>query len=233
MLTAAASEAAGVSQMAGERTEITNPTEAKAPQLLPLRRARLWLKSFRRAMLFPKQPQADARGQQRQKLREMGTYLQEIRHERGLSLEAVASSTLIPLRLLRAIEVGDLDALPEPIYIRGFLKQFADALALDGSDFARTFPTASEIKAAQVRHRVLYLPSFQVRPLHLYFFYLLLVFLSVQGISYVLKQQMREISAPPTPLPLPSLTAPPPQPAQKLVQPPPAGEPVPEKPVNN
>ena len=128
----------------------------------------------------------------------MGTYLQEVRRQAGLSLENVASITLIPLRLLRAIEAGDLDALPEPIYIRGFLKQFADALGLPGSEFARTFPTASEIKAAQRPRRVFHLPSLQIRPVHLYFLYIALVVLSVQGISYALKQQIQEVNAPPT-----------------------------------
>lgn len=226
-LTAAASGTADDTQVAGEIPATFVPAKSDSPQLLPpWQQALLWLKSFRKTILFPKQPQADARGQQRQKLREMGTYLQGIRQAQGLSLEAVAASTLIPLRLLRAIEVGDLDALPEPIYIRGFLKQFADALALDGSDFARAFPTASEIKEAQVRRRVLHLPSLQVRPFHLYLFYLALVIVSVQLISYVLKQQLREVNAPPTPPSLPQ------QPAQKSAAPP-AGKPVPAKPADN
>lgn len=198
ILTVNAPETDTESQGEEASIEPVKSTGSKTFSLASLRQRLLWLKSFGAAIKFPKPPQADARGQQRQKLRELGIYLQEVRHEAGLSLEAVASLTLIPLRLLRAIEAGDLDALPEPIYIRGFLKQFADALGLPGTELARTFPTVSEIKAAQVRRRVFHLPSLHLRPIHLYFLYLVLVFLSVQGISYAIKQQIQEVDAPPS-----------------------------------
>jgi hypothetical protein len=224
-LTVQDAETAWLSQQGEASIKSLKTTGMKILYRSSLRRARLWLKSCSTALMFPKPPQGDAKGQQRQKLREMGTYLQEVRRKAGLSLETVASITLIPLRLLRAIEAGDLDALPEPIYIRGFLKQFADALGLPGGEFARSFPTTSEIKAAQKRRRVFSLPSLQLRPLHLYFLYLVLVALSVQGISYALKQQIQEMSAPPTPL-LPSPpTVAPSQPAKKSVPPSPIAGP--------
>jgi cytoskeletal protein RodZ len=58
----------------------------------------------------------------REQLSELGVLLRSVRIEQGLSLDAVASKTLIRSSLLQAIEQGDLDSLPEPVYIRGLIQ---------------------------------------------------------------------------------------------------------------
>ena len=40
---------------------------------------------------------------------------------------------------LRAIEEEDLDALPAPVYVRGFLQQIARALKLDPTQVTKTY----------------------------------------------------------------------------------------------
>jgi cytoskeletal protein RodZ len=56
-----------------------------------------------------------------------------------MSTEAIAAKTFIPLRLLKALEEGQLDQLPEPVFIQGFIRRYADALNLDGAALAQTF----------------------------------------------------------------------------------------------
>jgi len=47
---------------------------------------------------------------------------------------------MIQPRVIRAIEAGNLKELPEGVYIRGFLRRYADALGLDGHALASEFP---------------------------------------------------------------------------------------------
>jgi cytoskeletal protein RodZ len=74
-----------------------------------------------------------------EQLKEIGTYLQQLREEQGRSLDEIAAQTFIPLRLLRAIEAGNAEVLPEAVFIQGFIRRFADALHLDGIAVARHF----------------------------------------------------------------------------------------------
>ncbi len=148
------------------------------------------------------------------KLKELGECLHKIRTEQGRSIEAVANKTRIQARLLRAIEEGNLEVLPEPVYIRGLIRQFADALGLNGTEFASAFPTAfptEDSRSRQVKSHFRWrLPSLQLRPLHLYLLYILLVIVSVQGLSNLLKHSALEASRLTTEQPSPAS-----QPAQK------------------
>src|SRR4028118_2338625 len=74
-----------------------------------------------------------------------GSRLRQFRTEQSIPLEEVAARTRIQARLLNAIEEGKLDQLPEPVYIKGFIKRFAEALGLNGAEFASDFPTGSAI----------------------------------------------------------------------------------------
>ena len=124
--------------------------------------------------------------EQAELLKEMGEYLRRLRQQQAITLEEVASITMIPVRTLTAIEDGDMRRLPEPVYVQGFIRRYADAIGQDGSEFANAFPT-------DTHHRV-YKPRWrgrieaQLRPIHLYLLYTLLVLGSVSGLSYALQR---------------------------------------------
>ena len=159
--------------------------------------ATLMIKSLTSSVLFPQQHPIRAKGQQPQKLLEIGTTLREMRLSQCLPLETIANKTLISLRQLEAIESGDLTTLPEPVYIRGFIKQYADTLGLDGNELAHRFPLTGKMTTMAI-HQHLQLPSFKLRPLHLYILYIVLVFFTVQGISSTLEQEIRQMAQPAT-----------------------------------
>lgn len=77
---------------------------------------------------------------QQEQLSAIGTYLSQIRQEQERSLEDIAAKTYIPLRLLKAIESGQGQPLPEPVFVQGFIRRYADALGLDGMDLSQRFP---------------------------------------------------------------------------------------------
>lgn len=116
-------------------------------------------------------------------LAQIGDYLHQIREDRLLSLEQVAAQTMIQARLLRAIETADLNQLPEPIYIRGFIRRYAEALGLNGGEIAASFPVEPDSRAIQ--------PSWQnsaaqLRPTHLWIAYTLLIVAAVGGLHQYL-----------------------------------------------
>jgi cytoskeleton protein RodZ len=73
---------------------------------------------------------------------ELGEKLREAREEQGLSLEDVEESTHIRRELLEALENGDYARLPEPVYVRGFVRGYVGALGLDPEPFLALVPRA-------------------------------------------------------------------------------------------
>jgi cytoskeletal protein RodZ len=130
------------------------------------------------------QPKLSIEQQRAEKLAELGAQLWAARQEQGLSLEEVVALTRIPKRLLQAIEEGNLDDLPEPIYIQGLVRQFADTLGFKGAEFASSFP----ITPVQVNQPPAFetKPISQLRPIHLYLLYIFVIVCSVTGLSQLL-----------------------------------------------
>jgi cytoskeletal protein RodZ len=121
--------------------------------------------------------------EQVERLMQIGAYLHHIREESSLSLEDVAAQTMIQARMLKAIEEGKLHHLPEPVYVQGFIRRYAEALGLEGSEFAEAFPAERSLHVAQSSWKDS--PAAQLRPLHLYIAYVALIMASVSLLSYV------------------------------------------------
>lgn len=87
---------------------------------------------------------------QLEQLKAIGAYLYEVRLSQSRTLEEIAAKTYIPLRLLKALEAGQEHPLPEPVFVQGFIRRYADALGLDGLELAQEFPVqpaiATELK---------------------------------------------------------------------------------------
>lgn len=75
-----------------------------------------------------------------EKLRQLGQQLQGVRQQQGVSLEDVSTKTLIRQALLKALEAGDVESLPEPVYLRGFIRRYGDLLGLAGQELADQLP---------------------------------------------------------------------------------------------
>jgi flagellar biosynthesis protein FlhG len=60
-----------------------------------------------------------------------GESLRAFREGRGIRLREIADSTKITLRYLEYIEADRFSALPAPVYLRGFLQEYARAVGLD------------------------------------------------------------------------------------------------------
>jgi len=91
---------------------------------------------------------------QADQLKQIGEYLGQERQQQGVTLEEVALKTYIPLRLLQALETGQLERLPEPVFVQGFIRRYADTLGLDGLEVSKRFsvepsPLVSPIRTSE------------------------------------------------------------------------------------
>lgn len=152
--------------------------------------------------------------QQAEKLAQIGDYLRQVREEQSLSVEQIATTTMVQSRLLRAIEDGNLKQLPEPVYIRGFLKRYASTLGLDGDAVAQAFPIKTEQTFQTNTKGWQQSSAAQLRPMHLYAAYLALIVAAIAGLSYVLTRGPVRTATPiPSPVtPSPELLNPSPSP---------------------
>lgn len=85
-------------------------------------------------------------------LRELGVQLKERREALGLSLDEVIQRTKISRRNISAIEEGNRDDLPHPVYSKGFIKNYARLLSMDMDEVERIltleFAESEESQAA-------------------------------------------------------------------------------------
>ena len=148
-----------------------------------------------------------ANSEQAQSLAEIGAQLRQFREQHSISLERVSVVTMIRSRLLQAIEEGELDELPEPVYTQGLIKRYAEAMGLDGEQFANFCPATPILEPPKTSWRDL--PLAQLRPIHLYLLYLFVIVASVNGLSQAIGRSDTAntgvtASKPPAKAPIPS-----------------------------
>jgi cytoskeleton protein RodZ len=84
-----------------------------------------------------------------------GRYLQSIRLEKKVSLETISAETRIAVSNLQLIEKENLDALPAEVFVRGFLRAFAQAVGADGAEAVRRYDARLKLESdlsVAVRH---------------------------------------------------------------------------------
>lgn len=122
--------------------------------------------------------------QQSQILVDIGYKLKRFRDKHSICLERVSVVTMIRIDLLEAIEEGNLEKLPEPVYTQGLIKRYANAMGLNGEQLANLFPTEKTQETSKKSLLNLSMP--QLRPHHLYFLYVLIILLSVSLLPRVM-----------------------------------------------
>jgi cytoskeletal protein RodZ len=138
-------------------------------------------------------------------LQQIGSNLRQLRQNNSLSIEEIADRTRIQPRLIRAIENGEMEILPEPIYINGMVKKYGESLGVNGLELVKTLPSkAVDISLAQ-DSRWAGFNRPQLRPIHLYAGYIILLLTSVSALSNVINTSVRNLQAIP-PAQLPAIT---------------------------
>ena len=60
--------------------------------------------------------------------------VQTWRQQRGITLQTIAASTKLSVRILEYIEAGDFKRLPGGIYNTNYIRQYARAIEFDEAD---------------------------------------------------------------------------------------------------
>jgi transcriptional regulator with XRE-family HTH domain len=68
-----------------------------------------------------------------------GALLRQIREAIGVELREIAERSKIGMAYLQALEAEVFAKLPAPVYVRGFLAEYARALGLDGERVKQTY----------------------------------------------------------------------------------------------
>ena len=68
---------------------------------------------------------------EKEKPKDFGRYLQKHRTRKGISLEAVSRVTRISMTSLHQIENEDSANLPAAVFVKGFLRAYADMVGID------------------------------------------------------------------------------------------------------
>lgn len=74
-----------------------------------------------------------------------GRYLQAIRLEKKISLERVSAQTRIGLGNLLLIEQEDHERLPAAVFVKGFIRSYADAVGADGDEAIRRYESRLDV----------------------------------------------------------------------------------------
>lgn len=127
---------------------------------------------------------------QQEKLIKIGSHLHQIRLEKNISLETISQKTLISSRLLQAIETGTIEELPELFYTKALISKFAKAIdaqeIIDLQDLQEIPPEVSA--DSKVSNALWSLPSWQIKPFHLYLLYISVIIASVKGITTLVER---------------------------------------------
>jgi cytoskeletal protein RodZ len=134
-----------------------------------------------------------ARQLQAEALVKVGLTLTHTREQRQFSVEDLATKTHIPARLLQAIEQADMSQLPEPVYIQSFIRQYANAMGINGVQIASEFPVEPVVRTPG--KSLIRTPSWQLRPAHLYAGYMLVILGAIQGLSYAMNRSASQLPA--------------------------------------
>ena len=132
--------------------------------------------------------------QQQERLIALGSVLRDAREASGHTLDEVAAKVLVRPRLLVALEEARTHELPEPVYVRGLIKRYGDVLGLDGEALSNQYVAAPSLKGQGPGWSR---ESIQLRPYHLYAAYLVLIAVSVSGLSYLMQRAIPQNTAKP------------------------------------
>jgi len=84
------------------------------------------------------------------KATELGILLRAKREQKQLSIGEVSERLKLPARQIEALENGDYNSLPEPVFVRGFLRSYGRFLDLDESDLVSSAAASSGSSSCKV-----------------------------------------------------------------------------------
>ncbi len=143
-----------------------------------------------------------------------GRWLRRQREVRKIALREVAETTNISIRYLEALEDDRFEALPAPVFAKGFLREYARYVGLDPDEVVNNYLAARQDATVEEAERVATAQrakDAQRRPWAV-FAWVVVGLLILAGIAYWAYRFERQRQAPPAAVP-PPVSAPAPSPS--------------------
>lgn len=77
----------------------------------------------------------------------LGKYIGSCRQTKGLTVEEIAQITRINVRFIQAAEADRFDQLPGSVFIKGFLRSYAEVVRVDGADLVKRYDNLGLVEA--------------------------------------------------------------------------------------
>ncbi len=116
-----------------------------------------------------------------------GSYLKHERELRGVSLEEISGVTNIPLRFLKALEENSFDELPGEVFIKGYIRSYANIIGSDFEEMLNIYKECVEFK--NPRHISSPTPEAQSKTYLKLGFVIFLVVALVFGVRFLIKMK--------------------------------------------
>jgi cytoskeletal protein RodZ len=84
-----------------------------------------------------------------------GEYLLRTRKAKGIELSALSASTKIPLKILAAIEENRVNELPDPVFVRGFIRIICKELKTENNIVLELYENFGRIERSPVKNPML------------------------------------------------------------------------------
>ena len=75
-----------------------------------------------------------------------GSYLKHERELRGVPLEEISGTTKIHIRFLRALEENSFDELPGEVFIKGYIRSYANTIGSDVEEMLNIYKESAELR---------------------------------------------------------------------------------------
>ena len=82
----------------------------------------------------------------------LGSILKAARERQGLTVEQMAAELRVESRLLEALEEDRFEALPAPVFVKGYLRQLANRFGLEYGDLLHRYTGQTDTQDAPVRY---------------------------------------------------------------------------------
>jgi cytoskeletal protein RodZ len=122
-----------------------------------------------------------------EQLKEITTRLRQVRQEKSIRIEEIASQTMLRVGILQALEEDRFEELPEPIFLQGFIRRYGDALGLDGNALSYSLITNVVCKDSKNAHHS---DNKQNTYIPLVLTYILLLVGASAGLLHILNPQL-------------------------------------------
>ena len=74
-----------------------------------------------------------------------GSYLKRERESRGVPLEEISGATKIHIRFLKALEENSFDQLPGEVFIKGYIRSYANTIGSDVEEMLNIYNESVEL----------------------------------------------------------------------------------------